>query len=59
MKSLEVSRLELERDELLYALEDLTLALEKTNWSSWQTTANFSEQTERARDIVNKYRIES
>ncbi|MBY4947037.1 hypothetical protein [Cupriavidus respiraculi] len=38
--------------EVFHALDELVLALDNTNWSSWQTTAGFSAQLEVARHVV-------
>ena len=34
-------------------LADLVRALDKTNWSSWQTTAPFAKELDRARDYLD------
>ena len=39
-------------------LDDLVKALDSTNWSSWQTTANFEKQLEAAREYVEKLKGE-
>ena len=39
----------LEAREAENLLSELVFALESTNWSSWQTTAKFSDQFERAK----------
>ena len=39
-------------------LDDLVKALDNTNWSSWQTTANFEKQLEAAREYVEKLKGE-
>jgi chromosome segregation ATPase len=41
-----------ERDSLLEALRELVRALDETNWSSWQTTARFHNEHERARAAI-------
>ncbi len=35
--------------DVFHALEDLVRGLDQTNWSTWQTTANFSAELDRAR----------
>lgn len=39
-------------NDRLDALKDLVDALERTNWSSWQTTASFDKQLERAQELL-------
>jgi hypothetical protein len=43
-----------QRNELLEALQNLVDGLDKTNWSSWQTTAYFSDHLEAARTEIAK-----
>lgn len=43
-----------QRDELLAALQSLVDALDKTNWSSWQTTARFDPSLNDARELIFK-----
>jgi len=38
--------------DVFHALDDLVLALDATFWSSWQTTASFDQQLERARLVL-------
>jgi hypothetical protein len=38
--------------ELTGVLRNLVKALDATNWSSWQSTAKFSEELDRARDAI-------
>jgi hypothetical protein len=49
----EVSRLRTERDALRERLRELVDGLERTNWSSWQTTAHFWTQLEAARAAID------
>lgn len=37
-------------------LSDLVKALDRTNWSSWQTTAPFDKELDRAREFVTDRR---
>lgn len=39
-------------------LADLVKALDRTNWSSWQTTSNFDKQLEEARAYIEKLKGE-
>jgi hypothetical protein len=48
------ARLFAESRQLLEALGDLVAGLEKTNWSSWQTTAHFSAALEFAQSLIAK-----
>jgi hypothetical protein len=41
------------------ALTDLVRGLEATNWSSWQGTHKFSEQLDRARELLDAHGIRS
>jgi vacuolar-type H+-ATPase subunit I/STV1 len=41
-----------EQNSLLEALRELVRALDETNWSSWQTTARFHNEHERARAAI-------
>ena len=45
--------------DLLAALEALVAGLDKTTWSSWQTTAYFMDQLESARAALSRARGES
>lgn len=38
--------------DVFHALDDLVRGLEKTSWSSWQTTAHFGAQLEAARQVL-------
>jgi len=38
--------------EVFHALENLVCGLDKTNWSSWQTTASFWKQFEAAQEVL-------
>jgi len=42
-------------DDIYIALKNLVEGLNKTYWSSWQTTAHFSEQLEAAEKLIDKY----
>lgn len=41
-------------NEIELALRELVEALNKTYWSSWQSTANFSQQLEDAETLLSK-----
>jgi len=43
-----------ENADVWSTLEALVSALEATTWSSWQTTASFSEPWERASELLRK-----
>ncbi|MCT9125377.1 hypothetical protein [Cupriavidus gilardii] len=38
--------------DVFHALYELVLALDATFWSTWQTTATFDQQLERARQVL-------
>ncbi|QKS60863.1 hypothetical protein [Cupriavidus gilardii] len=38
--------------DVFHALDELVLALDATFWSTWQTTATFDQQLERARQVL-------
>lgn len=42
-----------QREYLLEALANLVSALDKTTWSSWQSTARFDEQLQVARELLD------
>lgn len=42
--------------DVFHALEELVRGLDKTNWSSWQTTAHFDKQLETAHAVLAKAR---
>ena len=48
----EGERLQIARERV--ALEELVRALDRTSWSSWQTTASFSKELDHARAVVSE-----
>ena len=40
--------------EVFHALDELVRGLDKTSWSSWQTTADFSAQLDAARIVLSR-----
>lgn len=40
--------------DVFHALDELVRGLDKTSWSSWQSTANFSSQLDTARAVLQR-----
>lgn len=45
--------------DVFRALQTLVAALDKTHWSSWQTTACFSAELDAARKVVERANAQS
>jgi len=42
------------KSDVYEALKNLVRALDRTYWSSWQSTANFDVELDRARNLIDE-----